>query len=138
MRLKHAGAMGLALAACGCVPQVDSKAGDQVAANFYRQVAAKDYAAIYQGSAPELKNSVTLELFTGMMQRIDRKLGACGAPQKQMSWRVNMTNTGVFRDQGYQRTCANGRLDETVTTVTRGGRTVLAGYHANSPVLMTD
>jgi hypothetical protein len=138
MRLRHTGVGALALTACGCVPQMDAKGSDEQIARFYQRVSAKQYEAIYQDSAPELKNSVTPALFTGMMQRIDRKLGACGAPQKQMSWRVNVTNTGTFRDQGYVRACANGKLDETVTTVTRAGKTVLAGYHANSPLLMTD
>lgn len=138
MRLKHAGAIALALIACGCVPQIDTKSSDEQIARFYQQVAAKQYEAIYDDSAPELKTSVTLQLFTGMMQRIDRKLGACAAPAKAMSWRINVTNTGTFRDQGYVRTCANGKLDETVTTVTRAGKTQIAGYHANSPLLMTD
>jgi hypothetical protein len=138
MKLKRLGVVTIALLAAGCVPQVDTKAGDQVAADFYRQIAAKQYETAYQGAAPELRNGATLELFIGMMQRIDRKLGACGPATKRAAWRVNVTTSGTMRDQGYSRACANGKLDETITTITRGGKTVLAGYHANSPVLATD
>lgn len=139
MRTMWLGALGAALALGGCgVSQTDSKAGDQVTKQFYDQVAAKQYAAIYQGAAPEFRQGVSQALFEGMMARIDRKLGACQAPAKAMSWRINVTSNGTVRDQGYSRACANGKLDETVTTITRDGKTQLAGYHANSPLLMTD
>jgi hypothetical protein len=138
MKLRHLGAVAVALAACGCMKAADSKAGDQVAAHFYDQVAAKQYEAIFQESAPELRNSTTTDVFVGMMARLDRKLGACGKPAKTMNWRVNVTTNGTLRDQGYERVCANGKLAESITTITRDGKTLLAGYHANSPLLLTD
>jgi hypothetical protein len=137
MKRAYLGAAALALLTCGCMAQVDSKEADAVTAHFYQQLAAKQYEAIYQ-SSPELRSSATLELFTGMMSRIDRKLGPCGAPKKESGWRINVSTNGTMRDQAYSRVCANGKLSETVTTVTRDGKTHLAGYHANSPLLATD
>ena len=60
------------------------------------------------------------------------------APVTQTQWRTNATPQGVFQEQGYSRTCANGVLEESVTMVVRNGEAKLAGYQASSPLLLTD
>ena len=93
---------------------------------FYQRIAAKDYQAIYRDAAPEFRGSMSPDLFVGMMERIDRRLGACKAPVKIMNWHVNATTNGYFRDQGYSRACANGPLQETVTIVVRNASPAVA------------
>jgi hypothetical protein len=122
----------------GCMAKGDARKADAAEAAFYQQVAAHQYEAIYSAGAPELRNALPPEAFIGMMSRIDRKMGPCQAPTKRMDWRVNATTNGFFRTQGYTRTCANGVLTETVTTVTRDGQAKIAGYYASNPLLLTD
>ncbi|MFI4933299.1 MAG: hypothetical protein ACHP7N_01660 [Caulobacterales bacterium] len=138
MSWKHAFWIGLVLLASGCSAAGDSKQADEANSRFYQQVAAKQYAAVYQDAAPEFQNAMTSATYLGLMQRIDRKLGACGPPVKAFDWHANATTDGFFQSQGYTRTCANGQLGETVTMVVRNGHAKLAGYYARSPLLLTD
>jgi hypothetical protein len=125
---KHALWIGLALLTSGCLGQADAKKADDATARFYQQVAAKQYQAIYDAAAPDLKNVSSAEDFIALMQRIDRNMGPCKAPVKRMDWHTNATQNGFFRDQGYSRACANGQISETVTIVVRNGEARLAGY----------
>jgi hypothetical protein len=138
MSAKRALGIGALILLSGCMAKGDARKADAAEAAFYQQVAAHQYEAIYNAGAPELRNALPPEAFIGMMSRIDRKLGVCQAPAKRMDWRVNATTNGFFRTQGYTRTCANGVLTETVTTVTRDGETRIAGYYASNPLLLTD
>ena len=130
--------VGLAVLTTSCRGAEASQKSDVATQRFFAQVTAKQYQQVYDETAPEFKSSTSAQLFVGMMQRIDRRLGACQAPVKNANWRVNATTNGYFQSQGYTRSCANGKLDETVTTVVRGGEAKVVGYNANSPRLMTD
>jgi hypothetical protein len=138
MARKHALWIGLAVLLGGCSIAADTKLADKTASDFYAQVAAKQYAAIYQAAAPEFRGAMTSDTFVGMMTRIDRRMGACQTPKKAVNWRFNATQAGDFQTQAYIRACANGPLNETVTVVVRGGKAPLAGYQASSPLLLTD
>jgi hypothetical protein len=122
----------------GCVGGEDSKKADAAADRFYQQLAAKQYQAIYDDAAPELRNAIQEPVLAGFLARIDRKFGDCQPPVKNGNWRFNMTTNGYFNDQGYTRSCAKGQLNETVSVVVRGGVGRLTGYHADSPLLLTD
>jgi hypothetical protein len=121
------------LALAGCINSTDSKKADDATAQFYQEVAAKSYQAIYDGAATDLKNSISSDGFVALMQRIDHNMGACGPPAKRFDIHINITQQGTFRDQGYTRKCANGELAETVTIVIRNGEAKLAGYHLANP-----
>ena len=121
-----------ALTVAGCMNAASTKAADDATNRFYQQVAAKEYQAIYDGAATELKNSTSASDFVAMMQRIDANMGACGPPKKRMDIHVNINNGVTFRTQGYTRACAKGPLDESVTIVLRGGQAQLSGYHLGS------
>jgi outer membrane murein-binding lipoprotein Lpp len=122
----------------GCLNQADSAKMDAAETQFFAQAKAKQYEAIYDAAAPEFKAATTADTFVGMMQRIDRKLGDCQSPVKQLNWRANATTEGYFMTQGYASTCANGKLDQTLSLVMRNGVVQVEGYDAKSPLLLTD
>ena len=124
--------IGLALLTSGCLGSADTKKADDATTQFYQQVAAKQYQAIYDGAAPELKNSTSVADFIAVMQRIDDNMGACQPPVKRLDFHTKANPDGFLRDQGYTQTCANGKLTETVTIVLRNGVAKLAGYQFNS------
>jgi hypothetical protein len=130
--------IALALITSACLNKADAKQTDDAMTAFFAQVRAKQYDAIYAAAAPEFQAAATHDVFVGFMQRIDRKLGDCQAPVKQMDWHVNVTTNGVITTQGYVSTCANGKLAQRVTIILRNGQAQLAGYNANSPLLLTD
>jgi len=130
--------IALALLIAGCVNQADSKKITDAQYAFFAQVQAKQYPAIYDQAAPEFQAAMARDTFIGFMQRIDRKLGDCKAPVKQMNWHVNATQSGYFSTQGYTSACANGPLQQTLTIVLRGGEAKVVGYQASSPLLLTD
>jgi outer membrane murein-binding lipoprotein Lpp len=136
-RSKAAG-IGLALFLGGCLNQADAAKMDAAQTQFFAQMKAKQYEAIYDAAAPEFKAATTEDTFVGFMQRIDRKLGDCQPPVKQVSWHANATTEGYFMSQGYSSACANGKLDQTLTLALRNGVVQVEGYNANSPLLLTD
>ena len=138
MAWKHTLWIALALALGACVNKADTKASDAAIAGFYRHVAAKDYGGAWDEAAPQFQAATARDLFIGMMQRIDRKLGACQPPAKQFDFHINVDSGGTTITQGYQRTCANGALAEKVTVLVAGGHAKIVGYDANSPLLLTD
>ena len=125
--------IGLALLASGCLGKADANKADEATARFYQQVADKQYQAIYDQAAPELRIASSADAFIGMMQRIDGALGACQPPVKRFYVRTNASPGVFFREQGYKRACANGELQESVTIVLRNGEAKLAGYNVQSP-----
>jgi len=130
--------IGLALMTSACNDTTTGPLADQATAQFYQDLAAKDYHALYGLTSPEFRQVSTESNFTGFLQRIDRKMGRCQAPVKTANWRVNYSTNGVFRDQGYSRACANGVLTENISIVVRGGQAQIVGYHADNPILLTD
>jgi len=121
--------VGLALTLAGCMNAADTKKADDATDAFYRQVAAKQYQAIYDGASTDLRAAIPSDTFVGMMQQIDQVMGACGAPKKRASLNVSINNGVTTRSQGYTRTCTGGELNERVTIVIRNGEAKLAGYH---------
>jgi len=126
------------LSLSACLNSGDSKDVDAASAQIFARIEAKQYDAIYDAAAPELQASMPKPTFVAMMQRIDRKLGACPKPSSPIGWRVNATTGGYFSTRNYKTTCANGELTQSVTIVLRNGQAKLAGYFAGSPLLLTD
>jgi hypothetical protein len=130
--------IGLALLTSACNDPTSGPLADQATTRFYQALAAKDYHGIYAATSPEFQQASSEPVFTGFLERIDRKMGPCRAPVKTANWRVNYSTSGVYRDQGYTRACANGTLTENISIVVRGGQAKMIGYHADSPLLLTD
>ncbi len=128
--------IGLLLA--GCVNKADSQAADARDRALFRAGRRQEYGLIYDNGAPDLKAATSRDIFIGYMTRIDRRLSVCQPAKPRMDWHINVTSAGAFRTQGYSRACANGALQEEVTIVIRNGVAKLAGYSANSQLLLTD
>jgi hypothetical protein len=126
------------LLAGGCLNQADSQKMLAAEGHFFAEVRAKQFGQIYDESAPEFQAAATKDVFVGFMQRIDRKLGDCQQPVKRMDWHANATTSGYFMSQGFSSTCANGKLEQTLSMVMRNGTVKVLGYNAASPLLLTD
>lgn len=135
MRILFAALIGLAL--CGCSTQKDFQEAERATDDFHLQAAKGNYAGIYDASSATFKAAASRDMLTGMMQRINRKLGPCAAPERQ-GFNVNYNTGGTFVVLNYTRKCANGPLEENFTWRVENGKAVLYGYHANSPLLATD
>jgi hypothetical protein len=122
----------------GCLNQADTTKMDDATNQFFAHARSKDFGPMYDAAAPELQSSMTRDTFIGMMQRVDRKMGACQPPVKSMNFRVNASTSGYFAEQGYTEACANGQLQVSLTTVLRDGQAKVAGFNFNSPLLLTD
>jgi hypothetical protein len=127
--------VALALLTSGCLGQADSKKADDATARFYQQVAARQYQAIYDEAAPDLRNATSADDFIDFMQRIDTAMGPCQPPVNRLDWHSNATTSGFFLNRGYSRTCAKGSIKENVTIVVRDGAAKLAGYQMESHLL---
>jgi hypothetical protein len=130
--------ISILLLTSGCLNSADSKQVDAAFVRLFSEIQAKQYDVIYDEAAPELQTSMPKDTFVAMLQRVDRKLGACPAPTTPTNWRVNATTGGYFAARSYALTCANGQMTESLTLVLRNGQAKLAGYNASSPLLLTD
>ncbi len=138
MARRHALWIGLALLTSGCLGSADTKKADDATALFFQQMAAKQYQAIYDNAAPELRMATSLTDFMALMQRIDDNMGACQPPVKRLDIHTKANPDGFLREQGYTQTCAHGKLNETVTIVLRNGVAKLAGYRFATPPASSD
>jgi hypothetical protein len=120
----------------GCLNSTDNKAIDAAETQFFTQVAAKQYEAIYDAASPDFQASGTKDAFVALMQHMDEKLGACQPAVRQMDYHININQAGTFVTQGYQTKCANGTLDQKLQIVLRGGVAKLLRYDADSPALV--
>ncbi len=121
----------------GCSSQKDFQQAERATDEFHMQFAKGSYGEIYDSSDKPIKTSATREQMIGMLQRINRKLGPCGDPNRQ-GFNVNYNTGGTFVTMVYTRKCANGQLEENFVWRIQGGKPILYGYHFNSPVLATD
>ena len=127
----------LLLVLCGCSAKVDYQAAKAASDNFHQQMAAANYGAIYDSSSSEFRSSASRETIVGFLQRINRKLGACGEASQQ-GFNVNYNTSGKFVTLSYSRKCANAALEEQFVWRVEGNKALLVRYNANSPVLLTD
>ena len=127
-----------ALLMTGCLNHADTKLADDATTRFFQLAAAKDYQTIYDEAAPELQNNISEPDFAALMQRIDANMGPCQPPMKRMDLHINMQGGAIFRDQGYTRMCAKGRLNDDVDIVLRDDAAKLAGYHVGGGLAVTN
>jgi hypothetical protein len=125
------------LALSGCSTQKDFQEAERASDEFHLQMARGNYGGIYDATGAPFKAATSRDLLIGMLQRVNRKLGACGSAERQ-GFNVNYNTGGSFVTMAYTRKCANGPLEESFTWRIESGKAVLYGYHANSPVLATD
>jgi hypothetical protein len=124
----------LPLLLASCAGTGDAKRG---VANFRARAAQTAFREIYWRAAPEFRQSSTEEQFLGVMTALDRKLGpwtSAGEP----GWTVTRGTAGQVVNLTYQSQFAKGAVSEQFTWRIEDGEPVLLGYHANSPLLLTD
>jgi hypothetical protein len=122
---------------CGCSGQQDFQKAERATDEFHMQFAKGNYGEIYDASDSAIKTSATREQMIGMLQRINRKLGPCGDPNRQ-GFNVNYHTSGRFVTMPYTRKCANGQLTENFIWRIQDGKPILYSYRFNSSVLATD
>ena len=122
----------LFLASCGGT--ADAKRG---VANFRARAAQTSFSEIYWRAAPEFRQSATEEQFLRVMTALDRKLGPWTSAAEP-GWNVTRGTAGQVVSLTYQSQFAKGAVSEQFTWRIEDGEPVLLGYHANSPLLLTN
>ena len=124
----------LPLLLASCAGTDDAKRG---VANFRARAAQTSFSEIYWRAAPEFRQSATEEQFLRLMTALDQKLGrwtSAGEP----GWNVTRGTAGQVVNLTYQSQFAKGAVSEQFTWRIEDGEPVLLGYHANSPLLITE
>ena len=118
----------LALSLASCSAGKDTTAAEQGVAALHQAFATGQFGAVYDGSAPEMKNSISREGFVNTFGGIYGRTGPYKSG-KTTGWKVNYGSDGnmvtLNRDAQFQ----NARGTEEFVFRMRGGKAVLAGYH---------
>ena len=125
-------ALPLFLASCGGA--ADTKRGVE---NFRARAAQTSFTEIYWRAAPEFRQSATEEQFLRVMTTQDRKLGPWTSAAEP-GWNVTRGTAGQVVNLTYQSQFAKGAVSEKFTWRIEDGEPVLLGYHATSPLLITE
>ena len=129
MRALAAGMAAVLLA--GCSAGGDTDAAEQGVIAVHEAFSAGQFGTVYDGSAPEMKNSLSRDQFAATFGGIYSRTGAFKSG-KTTGWKVNYGTDGNFvvlnRDAEFQH--ASG-TEEFVFRV-EGGKAVLAGYHVKT------
>ena len=120
----------------GCSPAADTKAAEEGVTSFHDSMEAGEYAAIYDQSSSDMKSAISRDDFIKLLAGLHDKLGAFKAG-KTTSWNDNATTGGHYVTLSRDAQFDNGPGTEQFVFKVDKGRTVLAGYHINSNVLIT-
>ena len=124
----------LPLLLASCAGTGDAKRG---VASFRARAAQTSFREIYWRAAPEFRQSATEEQFLRVMTALDRKLGPWESAAEP-GWNVTRGTAGQVVNLTYQSQFAKGAVSEQFTWRIEDGEPVLLGYHANSPLLLTN
>jgi len=120
-----------ALALAGCNAVSDTKAAEQGVDALHQAFSAGQFATVYDGSAPEMKNSISRDAFVSTFGGVYGRTGAYKSG-KTTGWKVNYGTGGnivaLNRDAQFQ----NARGTEEFVFRVQGGKAVLAGYHVKT------
>lgn len=129
MRALWMALLAFSLASCSAVS--DTKAAEQGVVALHQAFSAGQFAAVYDGSAPEMKNSISRDEFVSTFGGIYGRTGAFKTG-KTTGWKVNYDTDGnmvaLNRDAQFQ----NARGTEEFVFRVQGGKAVLAGYHVKT------
>jgi len=125
-----------ALALGACNPAADTRAAEEGVAAFHQAMDAGQYAAIYQGSASEMKSSIGEEDLTKLLAVFHSKLGNYKSG-KTVSWNDNSNTSGHYVSLVRQVEFEHGSAKEDFVFRIEDKRAMLAGYHVTSNALIT-
>jgi hypothetical protein len=118
----------LALSLAGCSAGKDMTAAEQGVTALHQAFGSGKFGAVYDGSAAEMKNSISRDGFIRTFGGIYGRTGAYKSG-KTTGWKVNYGTNGnmvaLNRDAQFQ----NAKGTEEFVFRMRGGKAVLAGYH---------
>jgi len=124
-------AAGLAFAVASCSVGDDKDAAEQAAAQVHQAFSAGQFAAVYDGSAPEMKSSLTRDQFVQTFGAIYARTGAYRSG-KTTGWRVNYDTAGNFVALAHDAQFQNAHATEEFVFRMQGGKAILAGYHVKT------
>lgn len=99
------------LALTACSMQADRAAAQAAVAQFHAQLDAEQYAAIYAGTAPELRKVSSADKFSALLAAVHRKLGKVKSATRQTR-RVNYNTAGTFVTLVYATVFEGGHASE--------------------------
>ena len=115
----------------GCNAVSDTKAAEQGVDALHQAFSSGQFATVYDGSAPEMKNSISRDAFVSTFGGVYSRTGAYKSG-KTTGWKVNYGTGGnivaLNRDAQFQ----NARGTEEFVFRVQGGKAVLAGYHVKT------
>lgn len=120
----------------GCSFGADTKAAEDGVVAFHRAMDSGQYAAIYDGSAADLKSTVSRDDFIKLLGGIHAKLGAFQSG-KTTGWNDNVNTGGHYMSLTREAHFERGPGTEEFVFRIENSRPVLAGYHVNSNALVT-
>ena len=125
-----------ALALCACNPAADTRAAEDGVVAFHRAMDRGQFAAIYQGSAPDMKSSASEDDLIKLFSALRTKLGNYKSG-KTVSWNDNSNTSGHYVTLVREAEFEHGSGKEEFVFRIEGKRAVLAGYHISSNALIT-
>lgn len=133
MRALLAAGLGLILAGCSVGSDTD-KAQEGIAA-VHRAFSGGDFASVYDGSAPDMKSSISRENFVKTFSGV---YGATGPYQsgKTTGWKVNYGTDGNYVVLNHDAKFRNGTGNEEFVFRVKDGQALLAGYHVKTDVVV--
>ena len=123
------------LAACSGTASV--KQADQGVVRFHSEMNAGQYAHIYDASAEEMKATTKREDFIKFLTGAHAKLGAY-RESKQVGWNDNYATGGHFVTLTYDSQFERGPAQEQFVYRMKDDQPILAGYHVNSNLFVTN
>ncbi len=127
-------ALALAAALFACSPVDDSKAAEQGVTQFHKAMDAGQYSAIYDGSAKDIKATISRGNFVRTLAGIHQSLGAYKSG-KTVRWNNSVGTDGHVVNLTRDATFERGSGGEEFVFRIEKDRAVLAGYHVKSPAL---
>jgi len=122
----------LALASTGCSAGGDRTLAEGAVAQFRQMRDAGRYAEIYQGSAQEIKSTVSEAQLVQTLGNTHIHYGNFRSAN-QTNWHWNSSNGNVLVTLAYDTQYERGRGDERFVYRIENGAARLAGYHINAP-----
>lgn len=119
-----------------CSPAADTKAAEDGVVAFHQTMDGGRYAAIYDGSAPDMKSAISREDFVKLLTGLHAKLGSFQSG-KTTNWNDNANTGGHYVTLAREAHFERGPGTEEFVFRIENGRAVLAGYHVNSNVPVT-
>jgi hypothetical protein len=124
----------LASSLAACSVKDDRSAAEEGVANVHRAFSAGEFAAVYDGSAPDMKTSISRENFVKMFGDIYARTGPYRSGETT-GWKVNYGTDGNYVLLNHDAQFQHAKGQEEFFFRMKDGEAVLAGYHVKTDLL---